>query len=1266
MRNSIFNINLKKLHLSIVVFILGLLLIPPAQGQIIHIDNGSVTTCGGTFVDDDGGTVGGPYSPGESYVFTICPDNPGDVVSLQFHAFSLYQSPNPQNSDYLSIFDGNSTDANSLGSYTGTSLHGLPVTGTVNNASGCLTFVFNSNPNGNINGAFPGWEAEISCTTPCDNPTSNAVILDPAPLPGVGQSIGVCAGDPITFKDNGSFAAPGFNLQHWVWNFGDGTKDTLTSPGNITHSYAEPGEYLVTLTVFDNNGCRSINVSPMQVLVSTIPIFNTEFESPVCVGSEVTIDGSPIQSVTWTALPPQVVAGTMYLPDGAGFSFESSLIYDFFEEGATLDDCDDFYDLFMNMEHSYLGDLSMSITCPNGTEVILLPYPNQGGGTFLGEAVDDNNSTDPGIGWDYGFSPHATNGTINHPDNRSHNPFTDVNGNFWNVNIVNPGIYESHEDMCQLVGCPLNGEWTFTITDHLAIDNGYLFEWGINFNPYLYPDVTTFTPIIGMGPDSTWWEGPHIVSTSSDGNTITTTYPNTGFYDYTFFATNNFGCTYDTTLTIEVIEGPDITAGPDLFYCDEPVTLMAGLAGVNAECGNDSGNYTYCYGNNENMIVTYCPDNPGDGVTYMEMIINSGQLENNFDKMYIYDGDDTDAPLLGTLTGNAIAGSTFSATMANPTGCLTFQITSDGSISCQSSSNYSEMEITVSCGGGLGMVWEWSPTEGLSDPNVQNPTAEVTQATTYTVSAYPIGFPGCVITDQVVVAPDPLANAGVDTDTTFCYNSPIAYLTDYLKGNPILGGVWTDANGQEVPNQINPSLYDEGATFNYTYTVTNEVCEGTANLNLTILPTTNSSCCQTNAQAGEDAIPCALTYELQAEPTVGIGTWSTTHSDIIFSDIHDPKATVTCTTPGGGMRVLTWTDDNGYLCKVSDDITVHFADPLDLLIITEDANCYDECSGKAIGIADGGTVTGGNYIYDWFEVGKPGLIPATRDSLCAGTYMVNIFDDLGCKDSTTFVVSQPEPQEIFVTATPPLCADSCNGNINIISKGAIAYSFDGGESFIAENEMNLCDGLYTVVAKNKKGCTIAEEVRIKEPKRFVADFNINPYPTTIKNTTITFQDVSYPGPIKSSQYTFGRDPVLGKSEARMPTFTFPRDTAGIYPVTLISTNVNGCTDTLLKSVIINDDLLWFIPNSFSPNEDGINDVWKPIAGTIDVDNYKLSIYDRWGAKVFTTTDINEGWNGSMRGDGYYLEAGVYTYIIKVTSATTKERYELNGYITLLK
>ena len=97
------------------------------EAQVFVISNDESQTCSGVFVDAgntiDG--VGNPY-PDENFTYTLCPDNPGDAVSVAFVAFGLQTNPNGNNSDYLYIYDGPDTGSPSMGSYTGNALQGLP------------------------------------------------------------------------------------------------------------------------------------------------------------------------------------------------------------------------------------------------------------------------------------------------------------------------------------------------------------------------------------------------------------------------------------------------------------------------------------------------------------------------------------------------------------------------------------------------------------------------------------------------------------------------------------------------------------------------------------------------------------------------------------------------------------------------------------------------------------------------------------------------------------------------------------------------------------------------------------------------------------------------------------------------------------------------------------------------------------------------------------------------------------------------------------
>ena len=219
-----------------------------AQVDVIMSD-GSYESCGGLFIDSGG--QGGPgYSNGEYFVCTICPEIAGDVVSVDFVTFDLDESGNQNSWDSMAIYDGDNVSAGTLGSYSGTGLQGLFVTATPLNTSGCLTFVFQSNGTGT--GNFGG---SITCETPCDRPVAEAIYDAPA-------NKRICVGDVINFDGSASYAGAGFQIETWLWDFADGMTDT--SGPIVSHSWDEPGEYIVELFLIDDNGCASTNRISLQ------------------------------------------------------------------------------------------------------------------------------------------------------------------------------------------------------------------------------------------------------------------------------------------------------------------------------------------------------------------------------------------------------------------------------------------------------------------------------------------------------------------------------------------------------------------------------------------------------------------------------------------------------------------------------------------------------------------------------------------------------------------------------------------------------------------------------------------------------------------------------------------------------------------------------------------------------------------------------------------------------------------------------------------
>ncbi len=548
-----FRISQIALRLGIVLLMSVYFAMGNVSGQQLLISAGTQSACNGQFLDDSGTT--GSYS-NNNYTFTLCSSTAGQSVSLLFQGVNLgVDVSNATNSDYLSIYDGSSVNPVTLiGTYTGSALQGQTVQASFQNTSGCLTFVFQ---NGSaINGA--GWEAQISCYTPCSKPT--AVVTTPQ-LQAAPQNYGVmgCLGEEILFSGQSSVVPTGNTLSNYIWNFGDGSPIVNTSAPTTTHTYEASGQYLVHLSVVTNTGCSSTNATEYNVMVSSRPHFlglpNIDPGPHLTCANPalLTFDAGAVAHDSWQAIPPMVVSNPLYLPDIQNVQFISTLSFDEFPSGATLTNCNQFLSVFANMEHGYIGDLDIFIKCPNGTQVNL--SQSGFGPGYLGVPASGNTPI-PGTGWDYFWSPTATNGTL-----LQNLPATSTES-------LPSGTYQASGNLCNLVGCPLNGDWSIHVVDNFSNMNGYIFSWGLNFDAAVFASLPTFTPTT----TNTYWEGP-FVPTGSQGAVFTAQNPTLGTFDYEYHVVTNYGCNFDSIVAITFSDPSAFTAGPDKNYTCNPILL---------------------------------------------------------------------------------------------------------------------------------------------------------------------------------------------------------------------------------------------------------------------------------------------------------------------------------------------------------------------------------------------------------------------------------------------------------------------------------------------------------------------------------------------------------------------------------------------------------------------------------------------------------------------------------------------------------------------
>ncbi len=620
-----------------------------------------------TYFFDDGGNS--YYYPNVSYIRDIQSTN-GSIISVKFVNFNL------ANGTLLTIKDAVTREV-LVANATGTSLQGH----TITSHHGKLRFIWTA---GAIRGQ--GFKAKVWCGSPCQQFTTTITSsIDPTDTE-TGQYYDVCKNTAVEFtahnvfhNNNQEYQQTDENLTYNWLIFSQNDTSRFNDAGRtFSHSFTESGGYYVLCDAIDSRGCANHELNSVRVRVSIAPTWeNTSFTpDTICSGTEVTFTVSP-HTEPWRNETPNVVGGATFLPDGNGQCYNTAVNFDSFDEGAIINSASDIDRIYINIEHSFLGDLAILLECPNGQQCLLkafnrssyddpivsnLNWHNTGGfynsssqqgqSIHLGLAHDDGSCNDnPGYGFPYYFYPDGTESFGNGGPTISVNRFDYYNLLQCPNQVQYSGIlaygeehrYEPYENMTSLIGCPLNGEWRLYVCDMWAIDNGWIFEWGIYFNEEVFPpDLWEFENTYsedgffwewGTDPNYPypypWWYHGSVGSinnnniptgsemydavatkngslrdTDDDPTFIVTDRPqnpdidNPALIPYTFSVTDNFGCTYDTTVTVYVLPAGDpsccITPVPEISVLDTmPCTNSVTLTASDFDLESNTGEWTY-------------------------------------------------------------------------------------------------------------------------------------------------------------------------------------------------------------------------------------------------------------------------------------------------------------------------------------------------------------------------------------------------------------------------------------------------------------------------------------------------------------------------------------------------------------------------------------------------------------------------------------------------------------------------------------------------
>jgi gliding motility-associated-like protein len=499
---------------------------------------------------------------------------------------------------------------------------------------------------------------------------------------------------------------------------------------------------------------------------------------------------------------------------------------------------------------------------------------------------------------------------------------------------------------------------------------------------------------------------------------------------------------------------------------------------------------------------------------------------------------------------------------------------------------------------------------------------------TYTVTGTDAN--GCTNTDQVLVNVNslPIINAGADVSV--CLGSPVIL-------NGLGGSNYTWNNGVTNGLSFIPPLTS-------TYTVTGTDANGCTNTDqvsviVNPLPT---------VFAGLDDAIClgeSVTLNGSGAPTY---TWN---NGVVNGVAFSPTSTLTYT--------LTGTSTSG--CTNSDQVVVS-VNPLPNVFAGNDLSV---CDGVAITLTGSGAAT-----YSWDN----GVINGTSFNSSVGTiiYTVTGTSSTGCVNSdqvnvtvnTAPLVSFNADETIgcvpllvnFTNTTPSSsnCIWTFSDGTVLVGCGSVSNSFDQVGCFDATltvTDNNGCSNSFSAVDYI---CTQASPIAAFTPSQT----EVSSFSTEVTFLNTSYGASNYYWSFAESSYSIEQNPV----------YVFPED-AGSYVVTLVASSSLGCTDVATATINVKEELVFFVPNTFTPDNDDYNDMFKPVFYSgFDPYDFSLLIFNRWGETVFESYNAESGWDGSYGANNEIkvVQEGTYTWVIRYRETENKGVRKVTGHVNVIR
>jgi gliding motility-associated-like protein len=347
------------------------------------------------------------------------------------------------------------------------------------------------------------------------------------------------------------------------------------------------------------------------------------------------------------------------------------------------------------------------------------------------------------------------------------------------------------------------------------------------------------------------------------------------------------------------------------------------------------------------------------------------------------------------------------------------------------------------------------------------------------------------------------------------------------------------------------------------------------------------------------------------------------------------------------------------------------------------------CDGTIVQLSALGSTPTADTIQSWiWNYGAGSNLINNQNSShlysASGSYTIKLIlvSSFGCTDSISKqIIVNPNPQVRFTVSDTVGCEPLCVNfhNQSLLTTGSFAIRWNFGDSAYSVNsgdsihcyandsvtQPNFFNVSLTVTSDS--GCvkTLSKNNSITVYPKPSAGFLVQPPITSIINPVISFTNLSVGA--NSWNWNFGDSLALLTSASdtsslfNPPAHTYPN--AGSYAVTLITSTHYGCVATTTETIVIEPEFVFYIPNAFTPNDDGINDTFAGVG--IFVSKYEMSLFDRWGNLIFFTDNIKKPWDGKANYGTEIAQGDVYVYSIKIID-TMGHSHSYKGRVTLVR